>query len=73
VCGTENLRKLVEKYDLIGKKYKKSFLKHIETRGFSVRVLGTVNYELKIHITGMETFTMGIFISPLRTAMEVHK
>ncbi len=73
MCGTELLKKMVEKYDLIGKKYKKTFIKKIETRGFSIRIMGTVNYEVKIEVSGMENFTMGIFISPLRTAMEVHQ
>ncbi len=73
MCGTEKLKSMVEEYDLIGKNYKKKFLELVEKRGFHVRVIGTVNYELKIEFTGLENFTMGIYISPLRTAMEVHR
>ncbi len=71
ICPTEKLQELVDKYDKVGRDFKKEFLKRIEVRGFEVEVIGTVGYELKIRVRGMENFTMGVFISPLRTALEV--
>ncbi|NPA75134.1 MAG: helix-turn-helix transcriptional regulator [Euryarchaeota archaeon] len=71
LCGTEKLANLLEQYDVRGMNYKKRFLKYVEKRGFNVRIVGTINYELKIEFSGLENFTMGIYISPLRTAMEV--
>ncbi len=71
LCPTEKLSEIVEKYDEIGRDFKRDFLKKIETRGFEIEVLGTVNYELKIRIAGIDNFSMSIFISPVRTALEV--
>ena len=71
ICATEKLMNMMEKYDKIGRDFKKVFLKKIESRGFEIKVVGTVNYELKIRVEGMDNFNMSIFISPVRTALEV--
>ncbi len=71
LCATEKLMELVDKYDKIGKDFKRDFVKRIEMKGFEVKVIGTVGYEVKIRVSGMENFTMGVFISPLRTTLEV--
>ncbi len=71
VCATNKLNKMIEKYDEIGREYKKTILKKLEMRGYEIEVIGTVDYELKIRIRGVEDFSMGIFISPLRTVLEV--
>ncbi len=71
LCGTERLRKLVEKYEEKGINFKKYILKVIEIPGFNVRVAGIINNELKIEVRGLENFSMGVYISPLQTAMEV--
>ena len=71
VCGTDEFKTMIEIYDKIGVDYKHEFLKCVESKGFSAKIVGTVNYELKVEINGLENFTMGIFISPMRTAMEV--
>ena len=71
LCPTEKLGEMAEKYDKIGRDFKREFLKKIESKGFEIEVIGTVNYELKIRVTGMDNFNMSIFISPVRTALEV--
>ena len=71
LCPTEKLIFMAEKYDKIGHDFKRDFLKKIESRGFEIEVLGTVNYELKIRVTGLDSFNMSVFISPVRTALEV--
>ncbi len=71
LCPTEKLGEMAEKYDKIGRDFKRDFLKKIESRGFEIKVIGTVNYKLKLRVTGMDNFNMSIYISPVRTALEV--
>ncbi len=71
ICPTEKLKKMVERYETLGMNYKREIVKKLEVEGFHVNVLGVVKNELKLEITGMENFNMGVFISPIYTAMEV--
>ncbi len=71
LCPTNKLEGIMEKYDEIGREYKRIILKKLDMKGYEIEVIGTVNYELKIRISGVEDFNMGIFISPLRTILEV--
>ncbi len=71
MCANNSLLRLAEKYEERGMNFKREILKKLEYPGFHVRVLGEVNHELKIEISGLETFTMGVFISPLITSLEV--
>ncbi len=70
-CLSDKFHSKLEYYDKRGLEFRKIFLKKIELRGYRVEIVGTVNYETKIRIEGYEKFTVGIFISPLRTALEV--
>ena len=73
VCPTEKLRNIVDKYDEMGRIFKKVILKKLDVAGYDIEVVGTVNYELKIRVRGIEDFNMGIFISPVRTILEVYE
>jgi len=71
VCPSEPLFELGEKSEEKGMNFKREFMKKIEAPGFHVRVLGELNHELKLEVYGLERFTMGVYISPLETALEV--
>ena len=73
ICATPKFRKMIEKYDEIGREYKSIILKKLEMPGYEVKNLGTINYELKVSIGGFENFSMSVFISPLRTILEVYE
>ncbi len=70
ICLNENFYDKIEKYDAIGIEFKKKFINRVERRGYRVEVIGTYKYELTIRIFGIENFTLGIYISPLRTILE---
>ncbi len=70
ICLNDNFYDKIEKYDALGIDFKKRFIEKIEKRGYSVEVIGTYNYEVTIRIVGIENFTLGIYISPLRTILE---
>lgn len=70
ICLNDNFYEKIEKYDVMGIEFKKRFIERIEKRGYSVEVIGTYKYELTIRILGMENFTLGIYISPMRTILE---
>ncbi len=71
VCPGDKLKRMKEKYNERGANFKRELVKMLEYPGFSVVVLGEVNHELKLEINGLENFTMGVFISPLETSLEV--
>ncbi len=71
VCATPQLLRLREKYAAKGPNFKREFVKMLEIPGFTVTVIGEVAHELKLEVKGLENFTMGVFISPLETALEV--
>ena len=71
VCLEEEFFRKVEDYDKLGLEFKKKFMEKIETRGYTVELIGTYDYEVKLRISGREKFTMGIFISPIRTSLGV--
>ncbi len=73
ICLNDRFKDLREEYEKMGFEFKRDFLKRIEIRGYSVEVIGTYGYETKIRVSGMENFTLGIYISPLRTILEVRR
>ena len=70
-CLTDIIPRKLEEYDKIGMDFKKRMLERISLRGYEVEIIGTYGYEVKLRIRGLENFTMGFFISPMRTTLEV--
>ncbi len=73
VCLTDEFYEKVEMYGAYGSEFKKNFLKRVEFRGYTAEVVGTYDYEVIIRISGTENFTLGIFISPMKTILGVKK
>ncbi len=71
LCLTESFYKKLEEYDKIGIEFKRQFLEKLAIRGYDVDVIGIQDYEMKVRVTGKEKFTLGIYISPLRTSLGV--
>ncbi len=71
VCLKDSFLQKIEEYDKRGLSFKREFIKRMEKGGYEVEVIGTYGYEVKLRILGREKFTMGIYISPLRTSLEV--
>ncbi len=70
-CLTERIPRKLGEYDKIGIDFKKRMLERISLRGYEVEIIGTYGYEVKLRIRGQENFSMGFFISPMRTTLEV--
>jgi DNA-binding MarR family transcriptional regulator len=73
VCLKEDFYKMMEDYDKIGLDFRRKFIKSIEFRGYSIEIIGTYNYETKIRVRGVENFTLGIYISPLKSILGVRE
>ncbi len=71
ICPSKSLIELIERSKDKGTNFKREFPKLLEYPGFHVRVLGEIDNELKLEVYGIESFTMGVFISPFITSMEV--
>ncbi len=73
ICLNDEFYEKVGEYDRIGLEFKKKFIKKIEFRGYVVEIIGTYNYETKIRVRGVEKFTLGIYISPLKSILGVRE
>ncbi len=73
VCLNDNFYRKMEEYDKMGLEFRRKFIKKIEFRGYSVEIIGTYNYETKIRVKGVENFTVGIYISPLKSILGVRE
>ncbi len=73
ICLNEGFYEKMDMYSVQGSEFKKNFIKRIEKRGYSAEIVGSYDYEIIIRLSGMENFTLGIFISPLKTILGVKK
>jgi len=73
VCLKDDFYRKMEDYDKIGLEFRKKFIKSIEFRGYTIEIIGTYNYETKIRVKGVENFTLGIYISPIKTILGVRE
>jgi DNA-binding transcriptional ArsR family regulator len=70
VCLNDRFYNKIEEYSSIGLEFKKKFIEKIDKKGYSVEIIGSYNYEVTIRITGIENFTLGIYISPIKSILE---